>query len=235
MENLDEKYLNDYNEFVVEDEEHIIPICSSAIKILYEKFKVPLSDPKLIAVIVERTYKVIINTLKSYESKLSEFKINICDRLEIGYTTNTSEDDEKQGNYMIYMNHLNKSVKDNVNEDATTPTERITQWNIENVITQPGIIREISNAVIEDLKSIDVHIGISELVMPIFITVYEATVNYVRIKRQELGEFEFEINFISCFHIGCMETEDGSSIYIRPNIEAKLLMKDDQAATSIHE
>ena len=85
------------------------------------------------------------------------------------------------------------------------------------------------------MKSIQVNIGISELIMPIFITVYECTVNYVRIKRQELKEFEFEINFISCFHIGCMETEDGSSIYIRPNIEAKLLMKDDQAATSIHE
>ncbi len=233
--NMDEKYLADYNEFVVEDEEHIIPICSSAIKLIYEKFKVPLKDPKLVAVIVERTYKVIINTLKSYESKLSEFKLNICDRLEIGYTTNTSEEDEKQGNYMIFMNHLDKSIVDSLPEEDSTPVERITQWNIENVITQPGIIREISNAVIEDLKSISVNIGISELIMPIFITVYECTVNYVRIKRQELKEFEFEINFISCFHIGCMETEDGSSIYIRPNIEAKLLMKDDQAATSIHE
>ena len=133
------------------------------------------------------------------------------------------------------MTHLNKSIIDTPPEEDTSSTERITQWNIENVITQPGIIREISNTVIEDLKTIDVHIGISELVMPIFITVYECIVNYVRIKRQELNEFEFEINFVSCFHIGCMETEDGSSIYIRPNIEAKLLMKDDQSATSIHE
>nr|DAS02483.1 MAG TPA: hypothetical protein [Caudoviricetes sp.] len=232
---MDEKFLRDYNEFVVEDEEHIIPICSSAIKILYEKFKVPLKDPKLVAVIVERTYKVIINLLKSYETKLKEFKINLCDRVEFSYSTDTSDDDEKQGNYVIAMTHLNKSIIDTPPEEDTSSTERITQWNIENVITQPGIIREISNAVIEDLKTIDVHIGISELVMPIFITVYECIVNYVRIKRQELNEFEFEINFVSCFHIGCMETEDGSSIYIRPNIEAKLLMKDDQSATSIHE
>ena len=115
---MNEKYVDVYNELLCEDEEYIIPICSSAMKLIYEKFKAKIDDPRMIAVIFERTYRIIESELKSYESQLSEFKLNICDRLEIGYSTNNDEDDEKQGNYVLQITHLNKSV---INKEIDEP------------------------------------------------------------------------------------------------------------------
>lgn len=232
-----EKYLSYYDEFAKEDQEHIVTICETASKTIWERFHARFDDPKLLAATFSKIYSAFINALESMESEHPTMSINICGRLEIGYTTNENEDDEKLGNFMVFIRDLNSEKR---NENATDPTlkavELATLWNVDNIIENPGILRKIAVDACDMLKTIDVNIGSSELVMPIFVTVYEAIVNYLKIRRHEKNDFEFEINFMSCFFIGARESDDDiDTIYIRPNIEAKLQLKNDTAASSKYE
>ncbi len=234
---MEEKYLSYFDEFAKEDKDHIITICETASKFIWERFRARFDDPKLLAVTFSKIYSAFLNKLESLESEYSDFKINICNRLEMGYSTNEDEDDEKQGNFMVFIRHLNTTKKNEENDDPTAKAkERAVQWNTENIIDQPQLLKKISVDAIEALKSEDINLGTSELIMPIFITTYEAIINYLKIKRHEEDAFEFEINFMSCFYIGARESDDDiDDIYIRPNIEAKLKLKNDTAASSKYE
>lgn len=231
-----EKYLAYFDEFATEDIDDVLSICETASKIIFNRFRARFDDPKLLGATFSKIFEAITNKLEALESEYSDFRINICDRLQIGYSTTDDDDDEKQGNFMVSMFHLNNTKK---NEDVDDPTmksrERAVQWNTENITEQPELLRAISIDAIEGLKSIEVQLASSEIIMPIFVTTYEAIVNYLKIKREETNEFEYEINFISCFNIGARESEDGSEIYIRPNIESKLKIKNDNKASSKYE
>lgn len=232
-----EKYLNYFDEFAVEDQEDVITICETASKIIWDRFRARFDDPRLLATTFSHIYTAIKNKLKSLEAEYSDFKLNIAGRLEMGYTTNENEDDEKQGNFMVFIRHLNSNKKNDELDDPTLKAvERAVQWNTENIIDQPKLLTAISVDALELLKTVDINIGSSELIMPIFVTTYESIINYIKIKRREENDFEYEVNFISCFYIGARETEDDiDDIYIRPNIEAKLEIKDDSKASSQYE
>lgn len=231
-----EKYVSFFNEKTKEDEEHILTICETASKQIWDKFKIRFDDPRLLGTCFIVIYETFINKLKSLQENYSDFQIKICDRLEIGYTTNDNEDDEKNGNFMISIRHLNCSKKIYEMDPTESPRERAVHWNTDNIIAQPELLRQISIEAIEELKKVEVTIGMEELIIPIFVTTYEALIMYLTTKRKEKDDFEFEINFMSCFYIGARETEDvDDDIYIRPNIAFKLEIKDDNRATSVHE
>lgn len=232
-----EKYLEYYNEFAVEDNDDIITICQTAGKIIWERFRARFDDPKLLAATFSKIYGSIMSKLKDLEREYQDFNINICGRLDMGYSTNEDEDDEKQGNFMVYIRHLNSRHKnDQIDDPQAKATERAVLWNAENCTVNPDILRKISVEALDALKEIDVNLGSSELVMPVFVTVYESLVNFLKIRRREKDDFEYEINFISCFYISARESEDEDDVInIRPNIEAKLTLKDDAGASSKYE
>ena len=232
-----EKYLSFFEENVKEDEEHIFTICSTASKQIWDRFKIRFDDPKLLGTCFIVIYETFIEKLKSLQKEYSDFQIKICDRLEMGYTTNDNEEDEKSGNFMISIKHINCAKKNYDTEDPTaTSRERSVHWNTNNIIAQPELLRQISIDAVEKLKKLEVTIGFEEIIIPMFVTVYESLVIYLKTKRKELDEFEFEINFMSCFYIGARESEDvEDTIYIRPNIAFKLELKDDASATAKNE
>jgi hypothetical protein len=234
-----EKYEKYFDEICKEDVNDVLTICSAASQIIYEKFKIKLDDPKITATIFSNTYEAILDYLESLEKDYSEFKIDICNRFVIGYSTNESEEDEKEGNFMIYIRHKNSlnTSMDNAADNANLKAlDLAVQWNTDNVIEQPKIIRDIAAKAKDKCERMDIYLVSSECIMPIFITVYENIINYIKIRRKELDKFEFEINFASVFYIGAREAEnDDCDIYIRPNIESKLKLKNDLIATAKHE
>jgi len=234
-----ERYEKYFSEICKEDVDDVLTICSTASQIIYEKFKIKIDDPKILATIFSRTYEAILDYLESLEKDYSEFKIDICNRFVIGYSTIEDENDEKEGNFMVFIRHLNSlnTSMDNAADNANLKSvELAVQWNTDNVLEQPKIIKDISARAKDKCEKTDIYMGSSECIMPIFVTTYENIVNYVKIKRKELDKFEYEINFASVFYIGARESEDDTSdIYIRPNIESKLKLKNDLIATSKHE
>ena len=235
-----DKYLSYFDEVVHENQEDIITICESASRKIYDqvgiKFGNKEDDAKLIGVIFSKTYESIISVLKKLEATKSNEVINFCNRFNVGFSTSDNEDDEKQGNFMFFMTDLGKSHKDVDMEDSDTSTqkERAIFWNMENAKENPEVIRDIGIEAIKKLDDeVDVKLESWEFIPPFFSIVYDAIVNYVKIKRREADEFEFEIYFMSCFYIGARETEDDADvIYITPNIDSKLSMKDDLKASS---
>lgn len=235
--NEEEKYIQYFEEYVKEDEEDILTICQTASKIIYDKFKLRFDDPRLLGTTMSKIYTAFTDRLEALENEYSDFTINICDRLALGYSTNIDEDDEKQGNFMIFIRHLNATKKDDMENDPTAKAVDIAvKWNSDNYGKQPQLLKEIAIKAYEELKKMDILLFSSELVIPVFVTTYETIVNYLKIKRKEEDLFDYEINFMGCFYIGAREGADETDdIYIRPNIESKLKLKDDNKATSKHE
>lgn len=234
-----ERYEKYFDEICKEDIDDVLTICSTASQIIYEKFKIKLDDPKITATIFSKTYEAILDYLESIETKYQSFKMDICNRFCIGYSTVESEEDEKEGNFMVFIRHINSinTSMDNASDNANLKAlELAVQWNTDNILEHPKIIKDIAAKAKEKCEKIDIYLVSSECIMPIFITTYENIVNYVKIKRKELDKFEYEINFASVFYIGARESEDDTAdIYIRPNIESKLKLKNDLIATAKHE
>ena len=234
-----ERYEKYFDEICKEDIDEVLTISSTASQIIYEKFKIKLDDPKETAVIFSKTFEAILDFLQNLEKDYSEFKINLCNRFVVGYTTIESEEDEKEGNFMVYIRHLNSlntSMDNDSDNESLKATELAVQWNTDNILDQPKIIKDIASRAYEKLKKLDMYLVSSEVIMPIFITTYENIINYLKIRRKELDKFEYEINFASIFYIGARESEDDTAdIYIRPNIESKLKLKNDAIATAKHE
>lgn len=230
-----ELYKEVFNSNVTEDQADVLQICDIASKIIKEKFLINLEDPRLLGVIFRETYMAFLEKLKEFEKNYSNYRIDVAGRFGIGFSTTDSEDDEKQGNFMVFFEDYGSTKKNNDPDVTASARERVVQWCIENVTTQPDIVNAVSIVAVEKLKKLEIALASNEFIIPIFITIYDTLVNYLKIRRQETNQFEYELNFISCFNIKAMEGQDGDIIAIRPNIEAKLELKNDALASAKYE
>lgn len=230
-----EKYISYFNEFAQEDcIDDILTVSETASRIIYERFKIKIDDPKQVAVIFSKVYKAILDELVSKEATHDFYELDICGRLVMGYTTSSDEDDEKQGNYAIYINSKElKKKNEDLSEPSSSPIEKCEIWNVSNNITNPDNIRAISMRAIELLKDVDIYLANSEIVMPIFISLYETIIKYVTTKRFELDEFEYGFDFLGCFVVTATESDNEmDNIIITPGIDSKLTLKNDAQATA---
>lgn len=241
---MSQKYVDYFNENATEDIDDILMVSKIASELLTDKMNLRFvnpetnkPDPRMLASIFSKIYEGILISLEKYEREYSDFELNICSRLLIGYTTSVSDEDEKEGNFMIYLRHLNNTKKlEDFDDPSLTPAERAVQWNQENIIDQKDTMKTISVQALKCLEEIDFKIADYELILPIFTFVYESLVGYLKTRRRENNDYEYEINFMNCFFIGVREAEDGvDDVYIRPTIDSKLRMKNDSLASSKYE
>lgn len=259
-----EKIKRHFREICPEDVEDCQTVLSNASKVLNKDFHIKLKDDVIIfGCIFEQTYQQILQHLIKQEKDKDSYFINIADRLIIGFDNSNNENDEKQGNFSPYIRHLNSDKKDEYTVERTDGAKEISaQWMAKNIVESSNDIKEIRGKVKEALEDIDIQIASSEIIFPIFIKIYEELASYIQVKRNDLDAYEYEINFLSCFTIGCREivvtpddkekdekkkekkdkgenTEEDEEIsvviYIRPSIQTKLGVKNDQSATAIHE
>ena len=228
-----EKYITYFNEICSEDVEDVLMVCTTASKKLRDRFKIKVDEPRMIAAIFSKTFETTLKELQALEKDYSSYQITFCDRFVIGYSTNENESDEKEGNFMIYINHLNVIPTTDDVDPQLDPKERCVQWNIDNIKKQPEELKTIAAKTVEALKKIDITLTSDEIIIPTFITVYETLIEVMKIRRKELDVFEFEINFCSCFYVSAIEQEDQDTdiINIRSNIHGKLMLKNDAIAS----
>lgn len=228
-----EKWLKFYEESIHEDKDDIQTISETTNMVIRERFNIPLESHELTTAIFLKTFETFLKKLVSLEDKYDNFEINLANRLSIGFTNNLDQDDnEKVGNFMVYIHHLHEATKTENNDDPTVSNiERVVQWNSENIIEQPGLIRNMTIDAVKALREIDIQLANNEIIMPIFITYYESIINYIKIKRRERDEFEESINFV-WFNAICREGDDDSTdeFSLEPSIASKLLLKNDSKA-----
>ena len=224
-----------FRENVSENIPEITKIMELTNKFLSDHFNMNINKVETTAAMYTKILETICDVIVEKESEYDSFNLNVADRFNIGYTTTDNEDDEKNGNFMVYMtnieNHSNDITIDD-EDDKDTITLR-TEWNAANIKTQSDIIKEISSkskATLGDFLNIATQS--TEFIMPIFCITHSHILKFIKQQRIEKGLKEYELNICGMYIIGVQETDDAvEEVYYVPGIPMKLRFKNDQMAT----
>lgn len=241
-----QKLIKAYDSRTFENQKDIALICDTANKVIYDRFRVNLRRPddpffsyyKMTAMIFVETFRAIIQQLLDRRATNATYNINIGNRINIGFSNSDNDEDEKNGNFCPYVKdipHYTVKDDDDIKLDGHCK-EYIRNWNQENMIQNPEDTLTIANRALKSLKAIDINLGSPELVFPLFVTIYESIISYLKIRRRESEDDEFMINFCNCITVDCIGQDDGvDKITIIPAIEDKLNIKSDKKGTAIYE
>lgn len=241
-----QKLIKAYDSRTFENKKDIALICDTANKVIYDRFRVNLRRPddpffsyyKMTAMIFVETFRAIIQQLLDRRATNATYNINIGNRINIGFSNSDNDEDEKNGNFCPYVKdipHYTVKDDDDIKLDGHSK-EYIRNWNQENMIQNPEDTLTIANRALKSLKAIDINLGSPELVFPLFVTIYESIISYLKIRRRESEDDEFMINFCNCITVDCIGQDDGvDKITIIPAIEDKLNIKSDKNGTAIYE
>ena len=241
-----QKLIKAYDSRTFENQKDIALICDTANKVIYDRFRVNLRRPddpffsyyKMTAMIFVETFRAIIQQLLDRRATNATYNINIGNRINIGFSNSDNDEDEKNGNFCPYVKdipHYTVKDDDDIKLDGHSK-EYIRNWNQENMIQNPEDTLTIANRALKSLKAIDINLGSPELVFPLFVTIYESIISYLKIRRRESEDDEFMINFCNCITVDCIGQDDGvDKITIIPAIEDKLNIKSDKNGTAIYE
>jgi len=176
----------------------------------------------------------LCNVVVDKEKEYDDFNLNVADRLEVGYSTTNSDDDEKTGNYMVYIRHLESKASDMpLDEDEDDTIVLCTQWNAANIRVQADVMKEVAARAKKDLSDIiNIKTGNYEFIVPMFCIIHSQILRYIRMKRKEVDKSEYELNVAGLYTIGIQVTEDTEEeIYYVPSIALKLKFKNDAIAS----
>lgn len=228
---------------IVDDayKDDILRICSLANDFIQRQFNISLAIPQITALIFLSTYESILAYLKNKQRTMKSYEIKIANRFVIGYDDKVNEDDEKQGNLMIYLNHIMTDLKNINHADKYDDSIQLTrEWNSANVDKDVVAISDIAVATTKHLhNTYKIRLSSEELIIPIFTAIYESMIGYLKLKRHSLpsdDNFMYEINMLGCFTVKAQEGRDGLDIIaFTPSPLSKAELKDDSVATSKHE
>lgn len=234
------KYLEYFKEIVVENREELITIGTLAQKEIYEKLKIHLTDPEVPIAMYACIFDAIRDVLKDMESKKDFFKINIANRLEVGYTSSHSspvtEDLEKKGNYTMYLKHIENNSLTEMDALETKSVRLCTQWNAANISSSIESIKKITVKALKYLEErLSMYPGSAEVVMPIFCMIHEKMIQFLILERSAQNVFEYHINMAGCYEAYIRMMEEGVNISFKPTIYDKGKMKNDGGATAKYE
>ncbi len=221
-----------------DDEPECKKIAEMAIKVLKKNFKIGFTSPELILSFYAKVFDTLFEILISKRNDFNEYRINVADRFEIGYSD--AEDDgesEKIGSFVPFMYPINNSKKEFTDDEESSSVQRCVQWNAMNITEQKSLIDEIASKSVKNMKSdLELQIGSKEIVIPVFITIHEQMIAYLRVAMVDEGVEEKILNFASCFDVISRINDDGDTdIEYAVNIESKLLTKSDEIASSKYE
>lgn len=223
-----------FKENVSENVKELIEIGELANHELHNKISLGLSDPMTTIALYANIFESICDVIVDKQDSWDDFCLNIADRLKIGYTTTNNEDDEKTGNFMVFMQHVpNTSSNESLDEEEDDTIVLCSQWNAANIKNQADVIKEVASRGKKALSEIiNIKIESHEFVIPMFCIIHQNIINYIRLKRVEEGKTEYELNVAGLYTVGIQETDDAEEeIYFVPSISLKLRFKNDAVAS----
>lgn len=228
---------NWYDDTVVEDREDCNNIAGMASRECLKRWNIGIGtndEPEMVLGFYSVVFNTIIDALREKRNDAPEFAINIADVVQIGYDDSVDDgEQEKQGNFCPYIYDLGK--KTDVTEDPDIDAvERCVRWNSENMKSQKKILSAIAtNSVKNLIELLDIHLGSPEAVFPLFTTIHEQLVLYMKTKQAESGDSEVMINFAGNFDVYCRLVDGGETVIeYSPKPSLKLGIKNDSAATA---
>lgn len=228
-----------------EDFDIIESIADTANRTLYEKYKIKIDSWALSTAIFLKTFESICVMLKSKEKDYSSYAVNFMNRFIVSFNSNINDEDEKTGNFMIYLRHVGgDTVKDTFVDPTDTPLTRVSDWNKDNLISkiddgvvkkQPELTRKMSLLAVDYINKINIKLANNEVIFPMFINFYDSVITVCKLVRKDRDLPKLEVN-LGLLRIVVKEGPDGRDIIeLKPDIAGKLNIKDDKLASSASE
>ena len=230
-----------FNDYVVDNKDDIKIICDLTSRSVEEQFKIYLKsgNTEVYAVVFYATFMTILDFIKQQQKVRNNFTIEIANSINIGYTNNDNEDNEKVGNFMPLMEYI--SINRNIINDSTM-SEDVTatnclKWKELNIKKTVEYYKEIQEKAYEKLRTeYKTSLRTSEAVIPIFCIFMDNVTNVLKHKFKEAegtDVSEVSMNVLGLFDVYySFDVESGKEcIEFEPNIAMKLALKNDDIAS----
>lgn len=197
-------------------------------------------NTEVYSVVFYATFITILEFLRSKQKTYNEFTMEICNSINVGYTNNDSEDNEKVGNFMPILEYIsiNRNIVDEGGAiDADKTKQNYIRWKELNIKKNVEYYKEIQEKAYEKLKSqYKTNLRTSEAVIPLFCIFMDHISNVLKMKFKEAegtDVSEVSMNVLGLFDVYYSFNEEDAQeiIEFQPNITMKLALKADDVAS----
>lgn len=232
-----------FNDNVRDNPQDIKIACDLTARSCEEQFSMYIrsANSEMLAVIFYTTYESIMKFIKEKETMYSDFTIQICECLNLGFTQNKTEGNENVGGFMPICEHIgmNRRVIDTgaSNNDNRT-TENLLKWkelNIKKNVEMYKIIQEDAyNAL---FKNYGIDTRESEAIIPIFCIFMDSLIHVLKTKwieadGSDVSQVSIRVMGLFTIFYSYYSDTDEEIIEFELNPDSKIGIKSDELAIS---
>lgn len=216
-------------------------VCDLTARSAEEQFELHLKsgNTEVYAVVFYATFMTLLDFIRSREKLYNNFTVEIANSINIGFTNNRDEDNEKVGNFLPIMEYIgiNRNIVDDTSTiDADKTTENFLRWKRLNIKKTVDFYKDLQekayNALMQEYRT---NMRTSECIIPLFCIFMDNIVSVMKMKFKEAegtDVSEVSMNVLGLFDVyySYDADEDQEVIEFMPNITMKLALKNDDAA-----
>lgn len=230
-----------FKDYAVNNKAELKICCDLTSRSAEEQFMMYLKNgnTEIYAVVFYATFMSILEFIREKQKRYNNFTVEICNSVNLGYTNNDDENNEKVGNFMPIMEHIgvNRVIVDSsdvIAEDKTSMN--FIRWKDLNIKKNVEYYKEIQERAFEKLKrEYKTNLRVSEGVIPLFCIFMDHITSVLKMKYKEADGTdvsEVSMNVFGLFDVFySFNEEDNVEIYeYQPNIMMKLALKSDSVA-----
>ena len=232
-----------FKDYAVNNADELRTVCELTARSVYSQFCIHLATEnyETYAVMFFATFMAILDFIRGKQKSYNNFTIEICNSVNLGYTNNSDENNEKVGNFMPVMEYIgiNRSIVDESSVTSEKTSVNTSRWMTLNTKKNVECYKEIEIKAAEILKN-DYRILIREIesIIPIFCIFLDNITNLLKVKFQEAdgtGVSQVSMNVLGLFDVyySFDEDENREIIEFQPNIRMKLALKSDDTASRV--
>lgn len=230
-----------FKDYAVDDADVVKTICDLTARSAEEQFHLYLmsGNTEVYAVVFYATFMTILDFIRGKEKAYNNFTIEVANSINIGFTNNQDDDNEKVGNFMPIMEYIgiNRTiVEDSTAIDSDSTSGSFMRWKALNIKKTVDYYKEIQERAYDRLMNdYRTNLRTSECVIPLFCTFLDNIVSVLKMKFREAegtDVSEVKINILGLFdaYYSFDPDEDQEIIEFQPNITMKLALKSDEVS-----
>ena len=241
QEKKETKVMRWFRQNVRNNQQDIKFVCDLTARSAQEQFSmwVKSGNTELYAVVFYVTFIQILKFIASKQKSYNNFTIEICNSINVGYTNNDDESNEKVGNFMPILEFIsiNRNIVDDSGSiDSDRTVQNFLRWKELNIKKNVEQYKEIQQKAFSVLcNDYKVSLRTEEAVIPLFCIFMDNLSNVLKMKYREAqgtGVSEVSMNVMGLFDMFYSYDEDEAReiIDMVPNITSKILLKSDDIA-----
>lgn len=231
-----------FDDYAVNNKADIKIVCDLTARSMEEQFNMCLKsgNTEVYAVTYYASFMALLELLKQKQKQYNNFTIQICNSINIGYTNNDDENNEKVGNFFPVLEFIgvNRNIIDSSTEiDPERTSQNLIRWKELNIKKNIEFIKQWQEHAYQKLLAeFKTDLKYSEACPAIFCIFSDNILNYIKLKYKELDKTdvsEVSMNVLGLYDIfySYDEEDDKDIVECVPGISVKLALKNDNIAS----